>query len=1372
MTSTNFTQSPQQPHLAPLFFQKICLMAALLLCAGPLFSQVTPADDVVRAYPPKVSSGKFLGNIAPLRDLKVTEATDQPAGEKRLWEKANYFTSNAHNNPDALPKGGDPLVRPTTVRNGDPAIEPLLNIEGIGETGSFPPDPTGDVGKNHYVQMVNGGGGTSQLRVWNKQGVAVTPSIPTSSIWKQVATSSSGDPIIQYDPGAQRWVMLELRSTSINALLVAVSDDSDPTGSWKAYEIPTLGFPDYPKLYVWNNSYIITVNEILGGNVCSGYALEREALLAGDANFQVYRFEIPNYGGINFQPATGADWEGGPPPTPGSPALIFRVYDDAWEGGSDQLQWWEMYADWTDPSQSRIEGPFEIMTAPFETRVCLGGSLFDCIEQPGSLAGRITALENIIMYRAPWRDFGTHQSIVLNHVADVSGNGTDGGDAQVRWYELRRTAGSSLWEIHQQSTFAPDLPTNRFTGTLSIDELGNIGLGYTVCSKQVFPGIRLTGQRVGDPLGVMNPAEYTLAEGKESHSTQRWGDYSSMAVDPEDGRTFWYTGEYQPANKGWGTRIGVFRVRRDSYDLAPQRLVTPVAAVDLANEEVTVELLNMGISSAEGPASVSLFFDGKFVVTDALSTPLAASETLSHTFSQTVDMGELGKTYPFMVVTNWGQDQWVKNDTLRTTVRKLLSYDAAAVGRAGFPSVLCDTAAVVGLVIANVSGLPMQTARLRWNMNSQPTQTVNWTGNLAPGQRDTIWLSLTGIANGSNTFQSEVDQPNGETDQDAGNNTLAFNFMGNIVGTLLTLQHQPTKGALAWELRDASNVLIDSGSLPDVEANLPLCVDDGTCYRVVLRSTTSNWTGVFRVLDFFGKELLEVNQLTPTSVTFNFCTPQRKPEDVGTWTLLSPLSGSALTGNEQVTVEVRNFGTTTRTDDIKVAYRMDGGAWTEETMTVDIPAGKTLPFTFAQKADLSAFDKAYKFEFRATFTGDQDLSNDLRTADVRHKPTLDAALKSVQMENTCAGLDQVTAAVQVQNNGLQVVRKIHFTYSVNGTPQPAISVETALQPEDIATLSLPISGSNNGANALSIQIDSVNGLPSDGLPGNNTGTLSYSTSPNSIIFLFRVIADEKPEELTWELLNEQGNQVLRSGGPYTTPFGTYDERFCLRSDSCYVLKIKDSASDGNKSSFQLYKNAALIWSRDNLPVGAEHPLAFCNTQQPCAAFAALLKINPDKGNTPASDGSIIITPTGGTPNYSYSLDNGAYKFVGIFTSVTAGSHVVRVRDGNGCMLEYRAEVKKTSSAAEPTDAVESRQLSASPNPTSGMVMVTLPALPGERDMTCQLISPQGQVLQTFRLTRWDNTLSSPVALDTYPSGIYLLRATNGRGTWSAQVVKK
>ena len=89
---------------------------------------------------------------------------------------------------------------------------------------------------------------------------------------------------------------------------------------------------------------------------------------------------MPNYEAINYQPATGADWEGGPPPPPGSPEYIFRVYDDGWDGGQDHIQIWEVNVDWNDPAQSNITGPDKVFPTPFETRVCFGGGLFDCIE--------------------------------------------------------------------------------------------------------------------------------------------------------------------------------------------------------------------------------------------------------------------------------------------------------------------------------------------------------------------------------------------------------------------------------------------------------------------------------------------------------------------------------------------------------------------------------------------------------------------------------------------------------------------------------------------------------------------------------------------------------------------------------------------------------------------------------------------------------------------------------------------------------------------------------------------------------------------------------------------------------------------------------
>jgi hypothetical protein len=72
-----------------------------------------------------------------------------------------------------------------------------------------------------------------------------------------------------------------------------------------------------------------------------------------------------------------------------------------------------------------------------------------------------------------------------------------------------------------------------------------------------------TGRLAGDPAGTLPQGETTLIAGggSQTHSSGRWGDYSSMVVDPTDGCTFWYTQEYYPATSSacWHTRIGSFK---------------------------------------------------------------------------------------------------------------------------------------------------------------------------------------------------------------------------------------------------------------------------------------------------------------------------------------------------------------------------------------------------------------------------------------------------------------------------------------------------------------------------------------------------------------------------------------------------------------------------------------------------------------------------------------------------------------------------------------------------------------------------------------------------------------------------------------------
>ena len=177
------------------------------------------------------------------------------------------------------------------------------------------------------------------------------------------------------------------------------------------------------------------------------------------------------------------------------------------------------------------------------------------------------------MHRAAYRNFGTHQSLYLNHTVDADGAGTGG----IRWYELRNQG--SGWSIYQQGTFAPD-GDHRWMGSIAADGDGNIAIGYSVSSSTTYPSIRYAGRYANDPLGQLTQGEAEVIAGTGSqYGVTRWGDYSMMSIDPTDDATFWYTQEHVPvtSSRDWHTEIASFRMPPESLTVelpfsAPQPL--------------------------------------------------------------------------------------------------------------------------------------------------------------------------------------------------------------------------------------------------------------------------------------------------------------------------------------------------------------------------------------------------------------------------------------------------------------------------------------------------------------------------------------------------------------------------------------------------------------------------------------------------------------------------------------------------------------------------------------------------------------------------------------------------------------------------------
>jgi hypothetical protein len=224
----------------------------------------------------------------------------------------------------------------------------------------------------------------------------------------------------------------------------------------------------------------------------------------------------------------------------------------AHQAATSRLELRSLHADWLNPANSTFSAPLILPIADFKYTVC-GFFIQDCIPQrpPGSL---VDAVSEWPMWRLPYRRFPSHETLVGNFTVDAGG-----GQAGIRWFELRRTAGD--WFLYQQGTFAPDF-LHRWMGSIAMDGSGNIALAYSVSGSNLFPDLRYATRLESDPPGIMGGEAVLISGGGAQTGNNRWGDYSALTVDPVDQATFWYTGEYYSGTSPsqWNTRIGAFRV--------------------------------------------------------------------------------------------------------------------------------------------------------------------------------------------------------------------------------------------------------------------------------------------------------------------------------------------------------------------------------------------------------------------------------------------------------------------------------------------------------------------------------------------------------------------------------------------------------------------------------------------------------------------------------------------------------------------------------------------------------------------------------------------------------------------------------------------
>ena len=541
------------------------VLGVLILCDVPLLEQDTPTLSPTMTSRHPVA----FAVTPPLREL--AKLPQPPRYGFHVADPGHWV--NFH--PDRYSAAVvDPVEQ--SSQGGPTSLSVGLNLLGVG-TGfpgysvpDAPPDTNAAVGDTQVVEWVN-----VSFAIFNKTtGAVEVGPLEGNTLWSSLggtcASNNDGDIIAQWDRVAHRWLLAQNTFVNPYTACIAVSQTPDATGAYYEYAFSLgTGFPDYPKYGIWPTGYFETMNNFgpggsnfVGAEVC---AYNSAKLLVGDHTAEQICFQLTN----NDYSILPADHDSSVSPPSGQDEFFLGSYNV--DSSNNHLYLYSMHPVYPNPSQSTFTGsgladPITVPTySPYDPSCnAIRGA---CIPEPGGLG--VAPLSDRVMYRlAYWADppavtgvvqgvAGTpYQHWYINHVVNASG-----GQAGVRWYEFRalsRPVTLSGVFLYQSGTYAPD-SNSRWMASMAQDHAGDILVGYSLSGTSVYPSVAAAGRVTTDPLGQLEAEVPIFAgTGSQSLTDNRWGDYSSMAIDGADGCTFWYAQEYYTVPNtqfDWSTRV-------------------------------------------------------------------------------------------------------------------------------------------------------------------------------------------------------------------------------------------------------------------------------------------------------------------------------------------------------------------------------------------------------------------------------------------------------------------------------------------------------------------------------------------------------------------------------------------------------------------------------------------------------------------------------------------------------------------------------------------------------------------------------------------------------------------------------------------------
>lgn len=540
----------------PVFPAVVCVVFALALCALPAVAQknVQSISNAIVSYPVHSDIS------APLSSYPAQAIVGSSRVHAPLKPKGQQLRAIGEVRGSGLGRPG--IAGPSVGLNfegisGDPGSAASVNCPLTSGAQVAPPDTNAAVGDTQVVQWVN-----LCYAVYDKStGALIAGPFAGNHFWSGFASScatiNDGDPIIQFDKANHVWVASQ-NIFGPFATCLAVSTTADATGTYNRYQFAQPGFPDYHKWGLTPHAYYQTQNNFGNGSAYVGVtvcAYQADAIRAGSKRAKQICM-VDNSNGTLFDDSfLPADADADPAAAGPAPEVFVGSIDNV-NPGSNVYQY-VLNVSFKGKGKATLTGTNGTLPIAVPSYSLACGGFGACVPQPSAGSELLDSLGDRLMYRLALFDDGTTQHFLVTHsVNDTAATGA-------RWYEFTAPTGSTTLSL-AQSGQTPDDSEYRWMGSIARDNSGNIALGYSRSSATAgdFPSIYVSGQTAGEPAGTTD-AEVLVKQGGGSQisTANRWGDYSSMALDAADHCTFWYTTEYYPFDGSfqWYTNLNTVK---------------------------------------------------------------------------------------------------------------------------------------------------------------------------------------------------------------------------------------------------------------------------------------------------------------------------------------------------------------------------------------------------------------------------------------------------------------------------------------------------------------------------------------------------------------------------------------------------------------------------------------------------------------------------------------------------------------------------------------------------------------------------------------------------------------------------------------------